>query len=250
MKTEWDYTDLAEAYLKRPDYSDAAIDELFSLIDIPLGSPVCDIGAGVAHLTLKLAKRQMKIKAVEPNDAMRALGIKRTESFNNVSWSEGTGEETGQPSDTFSLVTFGSSFNVTDRPRALKETKRLLKKNGWFAAMWNHRDLYDPIQKSIEDIIRAAIPEYGYGTRREDQTEVINASGLFSLVHQIEGSVTHRQSVSEMVEAWRSHATLHRQAGHKFDNIIESIENLLLSFGKEEFVIPYTTRIWAAQLKQ
>ena len=25
MKTEWDYTDLAAAYVKRPDYSDQAI---------------------------------------------------------------------------------------------------------------------------------------------------------------------------------------------------------------------------------
>jgi hypothetical protein len=28
MKTEWDYTALADAYLKRPDYADEAIDAL------------------------------------------------------------------------------------------------------------------------------------------------------------------------------------------------------------------------------
>ena len=28
MKTEWDYTTLADAYLKRPDYADAAIDAM------------------------------------------------------------------------------------------------------------------------------------------------------------------------------------------------------------------------------
>ena len=31
MKTDWDYTDLAEAYLKRPDYSEEAIDKMLAL---------------------------------------------------------------------------------------------------------------------------------------------------------------------------------------------------------------------------
>lgn len=249
MKTEWDYTDLAEAYLKRPDYSDAAIDQMLQLAGVPSGSPVCDVGAGVAHLTLKLAERGMQVSAVEPNDAMRALGIKRTAALSNVRWFEGTGEATGQPSGAFAMVTFGSSFNVTDRPKALLETKRLLKPGGWFAAMWNHRDLDDPIQNAIEEIIKAAIPEYGYGTRREDQTEIIDESGLFETVHRLEGGVVHRQSVPEVVEAWRSHATLHRQAGDKFYRIIDDIEKMLLDSGKKEIVIPYTTRIWTARLK-
>ena len=28
MKTEWDYTELAAAYLKRPDYAQTAIDKM------------------------------------------------------------------------------------------------------------------------------------------------------------------------------------------------------------------------------
>ena len=31
MKTEWDYTKLSEAYLKRPDYSENAIDAMLSI---------------------------------------------------------------------------------------------------------------------------------------------------------------------------------------------------------------------------
>lgn len=248
MKTEWDYTELAEAYLKRPDYSDSAIDKMLELAGLQAGSPVCDVGAGVAHLTLKLAARKMKVDAVEPNDAMRALGIKRTEAFGNVDWFEGTGEATGRPSNAFSMVTFGSSFNVTDRSRALQETKRLLQPRGWFAAMWNHRDLEDPIQKNIEEIIQSTIPDYGYGTRREDQTEIINVSGLFGKVYYIEGDVVHRQTLPEVVEAWRSHATLHRQAGDKFYGIIDDIEKMLIASGRQEITIPYTTRIWTAQL--
>ena len=250
MKTDWDYTDLAEAYLKRPQYSDAAIDELLALTGIGPGGEVCDVGAGVAHLTLKLAGRGLKVTAVEPNDAMRARGIERTSGLPGVIWHEGTGEETGQPDAAFDLVTFGSSFNVTDRPRALAETRRLLRPGGWFAAMWNHRDLDDPLQAAIEDIIKTAIPDYGYGTRREDQTPVIDASGLFGPVHRIEGGVVHRQTVPEVVEAWRSHGTLHRQAGDRFDGIIAAIEKLLMEKEQTVIEVPYTTRVWAAEVEQ
>ena len=34
MKTEWDYTDLAAAYLKRPDYAQTAIDKMLETADI------------------------------------------------------------------------------------------------------------------------------------------------------------------------------------------------------------------------
>ncbi len=249
MKTNWDYTDLAEAYLKRPQYSDDAIDGLMERSGIAAGAAACDVGAGVAHLTLKLAARGLKVTAVEPNDAMRALGQKRTADLPDVTWFEGTGEETGQATGAYDLVTFGSSFNVTDRVLALQETKRLLKPGGWFAAMWNHRNLDDPIQSAIEALIKEAIPEYGYGSRREDQAAVINESDLFNEVHKIEGGIVHTQTVPEVVEAWRSHATLHRQAGEKFDGIVTAIEKMLVANGQPEIVIPYTTRLWAAQLK-
>ena len=70
--------------------------------------------------------------------------------------------------------------------------------------LWNHRDLSDPIQAEIEKIIRRAIPSYGYGARRNDQTLIIQGSGLFSNITQFEGAIKHTQTVAECVEAWRA----------------------------------------------
>jgi ubiquinone/menaquinone biosynthesis C-methylase UbiE len=247
MKTEWDYTTLAKAYLKRPDYSDAAIAAMLSIAGLKTGK-VCDVGAGVAHLTLMLAVRGFDVTAVEPNDAMRANGITRTADLPNVRWFEGTGEQTGQTSQTFDMVTFGSSFNVCDRQLALKETSRILKPNGWFACMWNHRQLDDPIQDRIESIIKSLVSDYGYGTRRESQTIVIESSGLFGPVVHLDASVVHEQSIGECVEAWRSHATLARQAGETFPSVIHAIEDYLKGLGQNTIRIPYSTNIWVARL--
>ena len=248
MKTKWDYTNLADAYLKRPDYSLNAVDSMLKITEVSDGDMACDVGAGVAHLTLMLASNGLRVHAVEPNDAMRANGIGRTRDQVQVIWSEGTGEETDQPNDSFDLVTFGSSFNVCDRQLALKETSRILKEKGWFACMWNHRRLNDPIQSKIEEIIKENVDGYQYGSRREDQTEVIEASGLFGNVIRISSSVIHSQTVEECTQAWRSHATLERQAGNSFQPIISSIQSYLEGLSQTEIEIPYDTHLWLAQL--
>lgn len=248
MKTEWDYSDLADAYLKRPDYADTAIDAMLKLAGTEAGAAACDVGAGVAHLTLKLAGRGLRVDAVEPNDAMRANGKNRTESLKSVNWFEGTGEATGMRDGAYDIVTFGSSFNVCDRQAALKETRRILKPRGWFACMWNHRELDDPIQARIEEIIRSEVPGYGYGTRREDQMNEIDASGLFGGVVTIGGRVVHPQTKADCVEAWRSHATLERQAGESFHAIVDRIGSFLDSLPEDSIQVPYRTNIWIAQL--
>lgn len=249
MKTEWDYTELAAAYLKRPDYAQTAIDKMLQTAGVRKGDLVCDVGAGAAHLTIKLAEHGLEVFAVEPNDAMRANGIERTKRFENVRWFEGVGEHTGMETGKFDMVTFGSSFNVCDRQKALMEAKRILKNDGWFACMWNHRDLNDPLQKEIEDVLKQEIENYGYGTRREDQTEVINESGIFREVVFVEGTVMHEVLAEDFIEGWKSHGTVQRQSKEKFQYINERIRKVVEGKGQEYIKVPYTTRIWMAQVK-
>lgn len=247
MKTEWDYSALADAYLERPPYSDQALKQLFERAGLVAGDLVCDIGAGVGHLTIPLVRAGFRVVAIEPNDAMRANGLRQTAGLPGVTWVEAGGEDTGQESGIFDFVTFGSSFNVLDRALALKETHRLLKPGRWFSCLWNHRDLDDPIQKRIEEIIAGHIPGYDYGVRREDQTEVIEASGYFKNVAVVTGPLVFSQPVDKVIEAWRSHATVQRQAGDKFPAVVESISLYLKSLGRESIDIPYITRAWIAR---
>lgn len=249
MKTEWDYTELAEAYLKRPDYAQEAINKMLKTAGVKKGDNACDVGAGAAHLTLKLAEFGLNVCAVEPNDAMRTNGIRRTSQYENVSWFEGVGEHTGMEESKFDLVTFGSSFNVCNRQEALAEAKRILKDRGWFACMWNHRDLNDPLQIEIENVLKKEITGYEYGTRREDQTEIIDQSGLFGKVVYIEGTVVHEILAEDFIEGWKSHGTVQRQSKDKFDVINEEIREVVEAKNSKYIKVPYTTRIWMAQAK-
>lgn len=244
-KLDWDYTDLADHYDRRAGYAEEALDLLVEASGLRSGDPVADLGAGTGKLSGPLARRGFEVQAIEPNARMRAYGEHNTRGL-PVGWSEGTGEATGLPSDSIALVTFGSSFNVTERDKALAEAARILRPAGGFACMWNHRDLSDPTQSAVEEIIHRRVPRYGYGTRREDQSATIDASGLFGEVRVIERGFTHELSVEDYIVAWKSHATLARQAGAAFLGVIDEIQAYLT--GRESLRVPYHTRIYFARL--
>lgn len=243
---KWDFTTCAPFYDKRPDYSADVIKRLIDHIEARPGQEVADIGAGTGKLTRHLLNDGLVVTAVEPNAAMRTIGIRNTLG-NPVRWCTGTAEETGLSGRQFDLVTFGSSFNVTDRLQALKETARILAPDGWFTCLWNHRDLSDPLQSAIETIIHHHIPTYNYGVRREDQTEIIEGSGLFCRVNRMEDRFFVQLPVLDHIEAWRSHATLARQAEQNFETVIGAIKECLS--GRTMIEVPYYTRVWYAQLK-
>jgi ubiquinone/menaquinone biosynthesis C-methylase UbiE len=245
VKVDWDYSSFAANYDKRADYSPDALDRLASDIGLRPGGRIADLGAGTAKLAAALARRAYVVDAVEPNDEMRRFGVANTRGL-AVTWHEGTGEVTGLPDHSFDLVTFGSSFNVVDQAKTLVEVARILKPRGWMACMWNHRDLEDATQAAVEATISAAIPGYRYGTRREDPTPVIDASQLFAPVRHIVERFTVDVATDDYVAAWRSHATLGRQAGDKFASIIDHIQKQVGN--APTLTVPFRTRLWYAQL--
>jgi ubiquinone/menaquinone biosynthesis C-methylase UbiE len=248
MATDWDYTDLAPSYGKRPGYAPAAVAALLDAAGAGPGTTACDVGAGTGHLTILLLARGLRVLAVEPNDAMLALGEARTRGGAGVTWHRARGEATGLAPRCCDLVTYGSSFNVVDRGRALRETARILRPGGWLACLWNHRDLSDPLQRAIQEVIHAEVPGYAHGIRRQDQHATIAASGLFGDVRHRAYREEHRLERDEWLEAWRSHATLRRQAGARWPQVVDGIAGLVRARAGTDLVVPYTTALWMARL--
>ena len=246
----WDYTSLAQSYGGRPPYAEAVIDELTSLTGVTAGDRVCDIGAGTGHLSVHLVGRGLTVDAVEPNDAMREVGRERLGEA-PVIWFEARAEETGRPDRAYPLVTFGSSFNVVAPELALAEVARILQRPGHVAMMWNHRDLdTDPLQIEIEAAIASRIPGYDYGTRRADPSQALADSGRFHAARHLQATVRHEVDADEWVDAWHSHATLARQAGDQFEQIVDEIGALVAKaqVGRR-LDVPYTTRCWVAAVR-
>jgi len=49
----------------------------------------------------------------------------------------------------------------------------------------------------------------------------------------------------DYIDAWRSHATLERQAGSRFSAVIDAIAKVV--HPRETLAVPYITRVWYAQ---
>lgn len=245
----WDYTELADAYAYRPNYADAAIDRVLEASQIDRNARVIDLGAGTGHLTIKLAARGLRILALEPNARMRAIGMARTEGLANVCWTDGVMTATSLDGGQFDLATYGSSFGVADYPSTLAEAGRILRPGGAVACLFNHRNLADPIQQAVEELIRSELPDFRHGNRRGDQTHYIDASGLFGPVERIDVEFLHEQATADWVAAWSAHATLRQQAGDRFAQILAGISALVAARCAETIRVPYTTRVWIASLR-
>ncbi len=245
----WDYTKHAKFYSYRPNYAPKSIDMLtFLAKDNKPTCRVADIGAGSGNLSIMLLERGMEVVAVEPNDAMREIGIERTKG-QKIDWVRASGIDSTLQSNAFDYVTFGSSFNVMDRNFAMQEAHRLLKQNCYFSCMWNHRDLHDPIQEQAENIIMKLVPNYDRGVRRQDQREIIESrKDLFDNIIYIEEDFYFHQSIENYINAWKSvknpYWDLETSEGNAlFDSISEQMHEVLPS----EFSIKYTTRCWSAR---
>lgn len=241
MNLDWDYAALAAHYNRRAPYAPAAIDGLLQALDLPPAAAVADIGAGTGRLSLPLQARGLRVTAVEPQPAMRAVGER-----DGLRYVAARGEATGLPAAAFDLVSYGSSFNVLPAAAALDEAARLLRSNGYIALLWNHRDLHDPLQQAVEQAIRRHLPDYGYGSRRDDPAPAIAHSGRFAPAQQQTHAFVHDTPREDFLDGFRAHATLLRQAGDKAETVLRAIAAVVGT--AERVAVPFHTRLWWARL--
>jgi ubiquinone/menaquinone biosynthesis C-methylase UbiE len=67
--SSWIHNRMAEFYEARPAYPEVLVDALVELV-APVGHRVLDLGAGIGHLALPLARRGLEVVALEPAKSM------------------------------------------------------------------------------------------------------------------------------------------------------------------------------------
>ena len=148
----------------RPDYPDVAISWLTDRLALGPGVRVVDLAAGTGKLSRPLAATGAAVLAIEPVQAMRATigsGIQAV---------DGTAESIPLTDDSADVVTVGQAFHWFDGDLALAEIHRVLRPGGWLALAWNARQMEDPLQAAIEEVIGphgARVPRHRHGAWRE-----------------------------------------------------------------------------------
>lgn len=240
---DWDYTELASTYDLRPDYAPNLVRQALSRIGCQAGDAALDVGAGTGKLTALLCDHGLDLTALEPNDRMREIALSKGLG-QRARWLAGCGEALPVADQSCALVAFGSSFNVLPAQVALAECARVLRPGGHWLAIWNHRDLDDPLQKDVEGLIRGHLPDYDPGRRRRSPEPDLQAHGGWHALQAQEEHFVVDIPAEDWLAAWQSHATLSRQAGAKRPVILAELRRLVGT--ARSLRVPYFSHLWTA----
>ena len=119
------------------------------------GTTVVDLAAGTGKLTRQLVPTGATLVAVEPLEEMRAELVRTVPGVEALA---GSAEEMPLADGFADAITVASAFHWFDLDRAVPEILRVLRPGGGLAAISNRRDLADPLQQAVEEIIARYIP--------------------------------------------------------------------------------------------
>lgn len=250
--TAGDFTGLATDYSKhRPDYCPSILKALLGLLGKPITEvDFADVGAGTGIWTRMVQHAGVRsVKAIEPNEDMRQNGMADSK---NITWLNGSAENTGLAGESVDWVSMASSFHWADFNTATMEFYRILRPGGRFTALWNPRLIeVNPILVEIEahlDTLRPNIKRVSSGRSgvTETLTELLWDSPCFDDLVYMEGRHIIEMTPERYLGAWRSVNDLRVQLGpQKFDFFLGFVEKQIS--GIDVIEATYLTRAWSAR---
>lgn len=249
-----DFTGLAKSYSNsRPNYSDSVLCSILGLINkANTEISFADVGAGTGIWTRMVEEKlTRKIYAIEPNDDMRESGIADSKN-NNIEWKKGSAEETGLDTNSLDWISMASSFHWADFTKATQEFTRVLKKGGYFTAIWNPRLIeLNPLLVEIEEYSKQLRPNMkrvssGRSGITTTLTNDLWKCGLFDDVTYTEARHVIRMSRKRYLDAWRSVNDMRVQLGEEdFQRFLDFVSDK--TSGHEFINATYLTRAWSAR---
>jgi SAM-dependent methyltransferase len=236
------FAQAADAYERgRPGYPAEAIDWIAERLGLREGRDVLDLAAGTGKLTRALVPTGARVIAVEPIDEMREQLFA---ALPDVDAFDGTAESIPLPDESVDAVTCGQAFHWFRAEQAFHEIHRVLRPGGGLALVWNMRDLSDPLQARIQEILLPIGAEVA--SHRDIAPEMLIAtSGLFGPVETRTWPYEQHLSRAHLVDRIASVsyvAVLDPDArADVLSRVLEEADGL-----PEPIRIPYTTEVFAA----
>lgn len=171
------FSDRVADYVRyRPGYPPQLPGLLMEHAGLVPGNPVADVGAGTGILTRALLSCGLRVRAVEPNAAMRAAADVALSGVSGYASVDGSAEATGLPKASVKLVTAAQAFHWFDPPAARAEFGRILRPAGCVALIWNVRRLDGEFSAGYETLLEIHCPEYAEVSMRRHADETVIAS--------------------------------------------------------------------------
>jgi SAM-dependent methyltransferase len=148
---------VAETYeRRRPGYPPELVAWVAEQLGIGPGATVADVAAGTGKLTRELVRTGAHVIAVEPLPEMRA---QLEAVLPEVEVREGTAEELPLEDHSVEAITVAAAMHWFDLDRAIDEFLRVLRPDGAVGAIGPGRDLDQPLQQGVQEIIGPYLPD-------------------------------------------------------------------------------------------
>jgi ubiquinone/menaquinone biosynthesis C-methylase UbiE len=236
------FSTAADAYERgRPGYPEEAMAWVAERLRLEPGRDVLDLAAGTGKLTRALLPFGARVIAVEPIDEMREQLFR---ALPDVDAFDGTAEAIPLPDGSVDAVTCGQAFHWFRADEALREIHRVLRPPGGLALVWNMRDLSDPLQARVHEILTP----YGAGVRSYRDLapgEAVEQSHLFGEVAHRSWPYVQRLSRAHLVDRIASISYIAildpDTRAEVLSQVLDAADGL-----PEPISIPYTTQVFAA----
>jgi SAM-dependent methyltransferase len=179
----------------RPDYPPEAVRWLTEALALGPGRRVVDLAAGTGKLTRDLVPSGAQVIAVEPVAGMRRTLAATTPALAGgpaLSVVGAVAQALPVGDGLLDAVTVAQGFHWFATMDALTELHRVIRPGGHLGLIWNHRDVSDPLQAALTDLMeprRDGTPSYDTGSWRD----VLAPETLFTAKDEVH--VSWRQPV-------------------------------------------------------
>jgi ubiquinone/menaquinone biosynthesis C-methylase UbiE len=233
----------AEIYERaRPSYPAEAVEWIAERTGLDHGRTVVDVGAGTGKLTRLLVGTHARVIAVEPLEQMRAVLLVQVPGVEVLA---GTAEALPLPDASVDVVTAAQAFHWFAHEAALRELYRVLKPGGFLVLVWNSRDLADPLQRALEDVLapeRKEVVAQIEGTWRAP----LAASRLFGPLEERSFRYEQHLTVAGLRERVSSTSFVAAMQPHEREALLARVEALTAGL-EEPFPFRYLTEIYLSR---
>jgi SAM-dependent methyltransferase len=180
-----------------------------------------------------------RVIAVEPLPEMRR---KLRDVVDGVEVIDGTAESLPLAVGAAHVVTAAQAAHWFDFARALPELHRVLAPGGALVFLWNSRDLDDPLQRALEELIE---PLRGTVIMQQEMEwrSPVEASGLFGRIEQRAFRFEQSMTVDDLVARVSSTSFVAAMTPSERDPLLDEVRALAVGRA-EPFAFPYRTDVF------
>jgi SAM-dependent methyltransferase len=225
----------------RPSYPEEAVRWIAERAGLDHGRVVADIGAGTGKLTRLLLSTHARVIAVEPIEAMREILLERVPGCVVLG---GVAEELPLEDASVDAVTVAQAFHWFDHAKAIPELHRVLRPGGRLVLIWNSRDMTDPLQRSLEDLLAPLREDAPYqlgGAWRRPLEE----SPLFGPPEEAQFAIEQQMTRQDVRDRVTSTSFVAAMPESEREVLLQRVDALTAGLA-EPFAFPYVTEVYVA----